>query len=167
MTAPARNATQSPAPGTGSAAATEYLAFTLGHAECAVPARKVRSIRCFDDIATVARAPAFICGEARFQGRNIPVVDLATERNACAAPVPGPVVVLILDVAGREMGLVVDRVCDVLALSPAQITPAPRTSGLLCAQYLQGVATAEERTLILVDVDRLIAGGIMDRAAAL
>jgi purine-binding chemotaxis protein CheW len=82
-------------------------------------------------------------------------------------------VVIILNIAGRVVGAVVDSVSDVLELDEKQIKPAPEFNSLLDAGYITGLGTVEsgegERLLILVDIERLMSSpgmGLLERAAA-
>ncbi len=80
-------------------------------------------------------------------------------------------VVIILNIAGRTIGMVVDSVSDVLELGAAHVRPAPEFAGAVDASYITGigsVATGDvERMLILMDIERLMRApdmGLMDSA---
>jgi purine-binding chemotaxis protein CheW len=78
-------------------------------------------------------------------------------------------VVIILNVAGRVVGMVVDSVSDVTTLTPDQIKPAPEMGTALNTDYLIGLGTIDQRMLILVDIDRLMSSaemGLIDKIAA-
>ena len=64
---------------------------------------------------------------------------------------------IILNVAKRVVGVVVDSVSDVLELAPEQIRPAPEFNSLLDAGYITGLGSVGERMMILVDIERLMA----------
>ena len=66
--------------------------------------------------------------------------------------------VIILNVARRVVGMVVDGVSDVIALKAEQIRPAPEFGASLDTCYLQGLGTVDGRMLILVDIEKLIKG---------
>jgi purine-binding chemotaxis protein CheW len=78
-------------------------------------------------------------------------------------------VVIILNVAGRVVGMVVDSVSDVTTLSPEQIKPAPEMGTALNTDYLIGLGTIDQRMLILLDIDKLMSSaemGLIDKIAA-
>ena len=65
----------------------------------------------------------------------------------------------------RVVGIVVDGVSDVIALTLEQIRPAPQFSTTLDVQYITGLGTVDQRMLILVDIEKLMTGsdmGLMD-----
>ena len=65
-------------------------------------------------------------------------------------------VVIILNVAGRVVGAVVDSVSDVLRLTPDEIRTAPEFSGAFDTRYIVGLATVDDRMLIVTDIERLM-----------
>ena len=50
-------------------------------------------------------------------------------------------VVIILNIAGRTVGMVVDSVSDVLELGGDAIKPAPEFNGAIDAAYITGLGT--------------------------
>jgi purine-binding chemotaxis protein CheW len=74
-------------------------------------------------------------------------------------------VTIILSVLGRTVGMVVDSVSDVLELQAGQIKPAPEFHGAIDSDYITGLGTVKigdaERMLILMDIERLMAGADM------
>src|SRR5690625_1710789 len=72
-------------------------------------------------------------------------------------------VVVILNVADRVIGVVVDGVSDVLTLAAEQISDAPQFgSSAFSTEYLVGIGTIDERMLILVDIEKLITSEEME-----
>ena len=70
-------------------------------------------------------------------------------------------VVVILHLGSRMVGVVVDSVSDVLALTPEQIKHAPNLAAGLDSRYITGLGTVGERMLILVDIERLMTSSDM------
>jgi purine-binding chemotaxis protein CheW len=78
-------------------------------------------------------------------------------------------VVIILNLGKRVVGIVVDSVSDVLALTPEQSRPAPELSSALDTRYITGLGTVDERMLILIDIEKLMSSNemaLMDHVAA-
>lgn len=65
-------------------------------------------------------------------------------------------VVIVLNISGHVIGMVVDSVSDVVTLEPGQVRPLP-ASGALDSEHLLGLGLVGERTLILLDIERLMA----------
>ena len=134
----------------------EYLTFTLGQEEYGVDILKVQEIRGYEAVTKIANAPAFIKGVANLRGTIVPIVDMRIKFNLGEPVYDQFTVVIILNVAGRVVGMVVDSVSDVIELKPEQVRPAPDFSSSFDTRYITGLGTVDERMLILVDIERLM-----------
>ena len=146
---------------TGNAAAAtgdarEYLTFRLGNEEYGIDILKVQEIRSYDAVTAIANAPAFIKGVVNLRGIIVPIVDLRLKFNVGAAHYDAFTVVIILNIAGRVVGIVVDSVSDVLALNAEQIRPTPEFGASVDTRFISGIGTVDDRMLILLDIETLI-----------
>ena len=140
----------------------EYLTFTLGKEEYGIEILKVQEIRCYEAVTKIANAPEFIKGVVNLRGIIVPIVDMRIKFNLGEAKYDQFTVVIILNVAGRVVGMVVDSVSDVIQLAGEQIRPAPDFSAsTFDTDYITGLGTIDERMLILVDIEKLMSGSDM------
>ena len=142
--------------------AQELLTFTLGAEEYAIDILKVQEIRGYDAVTTIANAPSFIKGVINLRGTIVPIVDLRIKFNLGKIEYTPFTVVIILNVAGRVIGTVVDSVSDVISLTRAQIRPAPDFSGSFDTRYILGLATVDGRMMIVTDIERLMTSADME-----
>jgi purine-binding chemotaxis protein CheW len=142
-------------------AGSEYLAFKLGDEEYGIDILKVQEIRGYENVTRIANAPEFIKGVINLRGIIVPIVDMRIKFNLGEPSYDQFTVVIILSIAGRVMGMVVDSVSDVTTLQPEQIRPAPQMGCALNTDYLVGLGTVEERMLILLDIERLMSSAEM------
>ncbi len=91
------------------------------------------------------------------RGIIVPIIDMRIKFNLGDPVYDQFTVVIILNLAGRIVGMVVDSVSDVITLGASQIRPAPAMGAKVETDYLLGMNTIDERMLILVDIDRLMA----------
>ncbi len=96
--------------------AREYLTFRLGKEEYGIDILKVQEIRSYDAVTAIANAPEFIKGVVNLRGTIVPIVDLRIKFNVGDAHYDAFTVVIILNIARRVVGVVVDSVSDVLTL---------------------------------------------------
>ncbi|BBP05267.1 chemotaxis protein CheW [Sulfuriferula plumbiphila] len=136
--------------------AMEALAFTLGNEEYGIDILKVQEIRGYDTVTKIANAPKFIKGVVNLRGIIVPIIDMRICFNFGNPTYDQFTVVIVLNIAGRVMGMVVDSVSDVTIVSPEQIKPAPEMDTTFNNDYLIGLGTLDERMLILVDIDKLM-----------
>ena len=144
----------------------EFLTFTLGAEEYGIDLLKVKEIRGYDAVTRIANAPEYIKGVINLRGTIVPIVDMRIKFKLGSVEYNQFTVVIILNVAGRMIGMVVDSVSDVLTLSGEQVKPAPEFGAALDTQYIIGLGAVEDRMLILVDIEKLMTGRDMDLVEA-
>jgi purine-binding chemotaxis protein CheW len=147
----------------------EYLIFRLGAEEYGIDILKVQEIRGYENPTRIANAPHFIKGVVNLRGVIVPIVDLRMKFDLGVPAYDATTVVIILNVAKRVIGVVVDSVSDVLELAAEQIRPAPEFNGAVDASFITGLGSVKsseseqgrDRMLILVDIETLMAGADM------
>ena len=173
--ASAQAQTQAPAAESGDAVpfthtGGEFLSFRLGAEEYGIEILKVQEIRSYTQPTRIANAPAYIKGVVNLRGVIVPIVDLRLKLALEHAEYNEFTVVIVLSVAHRVVGIVVDSVRDVLRLEPGQIRPAPEFNNAVDVGVIVGIGTlkeggqrgaeeaaSEDRMLILLNIERLIA----------
>ena len=145
----------------------QFLAFNLGDEEYGVDIRKVQELRGYDTVTRIANAPDYIKGVVNLRGIIVPIIDMRIKFNLGEPTYDEFTVVIVLNLGGRIIGMVVDNVSDVLTLTREQIRPAPEMGASLDTDYLTGLGTVGDRMMILVDIERLMAGadiGLLEAA---
>ena len=150
-----------PLPSSTAAQALEFLAFTLGQEEYGIDIQKVQELRSYETVTRIANAPEHIKGVVNLRGIIVPIIDMRIKFNLGTPSYDQFTVVIILNIASRVMGMVVDSVSDVITLKPEQIRPAPEMGSVLDTDYLIGLGTLDERMLILVDIEKLMSSSDM------
>jgi len=143
----------------------EYLSFKLGSEEYGIDILKVQEIRGYEPPTRIANAPHFIKGVVNLRGVIVPIVDMRLRFALPDVQYNSFTVVIILNIANRTVGMVVDSVSDVLELNPGQIKPAPEFNGAIDASYITGLGTVktgdDERMLILMDIEQMMTSADM------
>ena len=147
---------------TVSTGANEFLTFTLGQEEYGMDIIKVQEIRGYDAVTHIANTPEFIKGVINLRGIIVPIVDMRIKFHLNHAEYNELTVVIILNVAKRVIGMVVDGVSDVITLNADQIKPAPEFGSAIDTQYVMGLGTVDDRMLILVDIEKLMTSSDME-----
>lgn len=136
--------------------ANEFLTFRLGSEEYGIDILKVQEIRGYEAITQIANAPDFIKGVVNLRGVIVPIIDMRIKFGMSNIQYNQFTVVIILNVAGRIVGVVVDGVSDVIGLESQQIRPTPGFGAVIDTEYIMGLGTIEERMLILIDIEKLM-----------
>jgi purine-binding chemotaxis protein CheW len=150
----------------------EYLSFRLGAEEYGIDILRVQEIRGYEAPTRIANAPDFIKGVVNLRGVIVPIVDMRLRFALADVQYNAFTVVIILNIAGRTVGMVVDSVSDVLELDAGEIRPAPEFNGAIDASYITGLGSVKtgdtQRMLILMDIEHLMQSpemGLMDLGA--
>jgi purine-binding chemotaxis protein CheW len=140
------------------AEATEHLAtFFLAGEEYGVEVRQVQEIRRVTEITSVPRAPEFIRGVINLRGRILPVLDLRRRLGLGEVATDRVARIVVVRIKDRLLGLLVDGASQVLKVKVSQIEPPPEEVLQQGGDYIRGVAKLDDRLIILVDLERLLA----------
>ena len=159
-------AARSDAPGL--TALREVLAFKLGAEEYGIDILRVQEIRSYEQPTRIANAPAFLKGVVNLRGVIVPIVDMRLKFNLESARYDSFTVVIVLNIAHRVVGMVVDAVSDVITLTPEQLRPVPELGSAIASDHLLAVGSIDQRMLILIDIDKLMTSaemGLVDVAS--
>jgi len=140
-------------------ATREVLVFVLGGEEYGVDILKVQEIRGYDKVTPIPAAPAYLKGVINLRGIIVPVIDLRVKFALADAKYDAFTVVIILRIGGRVVGIVVDGVSDVVRLAASDIKAAPSLGGLVDATFLAGLATQNDRMVLLLDIEKFLSSG--------
>ncbi len=134
----------------------EYLTFRLGDEEYGIDIQKVQEIRSYEPPTRIPNVPSCIKGVVNLRGVIVPIVDLRIKLDCAQAEYTEFTVVIVLAVHGRVVGTVVDSVSDVLNLGATDLKEPPSLSGESGPEFITGIASVDDRMLMLVDMDSLL-----------
>lgn len=135
----------------------EFLTCRIGAEEYGIDIQKVQEIRSYEPPTRIANAPAFVKGVVNLRGVIVPIIDLRIKLGCATAEYTEVTVVVVLNVCGRVVGAVVDSVSDVMDLDRSMIKPPPDLATSETS-FITGIASVDERMLILVDIESLLGG---------
>jgi len=105
----------------------------------------------------VPNAPAYVDGVVSVRGQVIPAINLRARFGFPRVDHDVRSRLIVVRVAGRTVGLVVDSAREFADIPTDAIKPLPEGIGGLSGEYLRGVAQRGERLLLLIDVSHLLA----------
>jgi purine-binding chemotaxis protein CheW len=144
----------------------EFLAFKLGAEEYGIDILRVQEIRSFEQPTRIANAPAHVLGVVNLRGTIVPIVDMRVRFNLEQTAYDAFTVVIVLHIGQRVVGMVVDGVSDVIMLSAEQLRPVPEFNSVIDSEHLMAIGALEQRMLILLDIEKLMASpdmGLVDQ----
>jgi purine-binding chemotaxis protein CheW len=136
----------------------QYLSFALGDEEYGLEILRVQEIKGYMGITPIPNSPPHVRGVMNLRGTVIPVVDLRRKFGMEPQEYTRFTVIIVVTAATRTIGLIVDAVSDVLDVRSDQMRPAPDLGAQVDIRFIAGMLSNGDRLVVLLDVDRLLAG---------
>jgi purine-binding chemotaxis protein CheW len=134
----------------------QLVTFRLGDDQFAVDILTVERVLRFSAPVSVPNLPSWMDGVIEYGGHVVPVIDLRA-RFGMPRLAPRPEHrILVLTVGEEWLGVTVDSVHEVLAVTPDEIAPPPPIFRGLNAEYLMGLVRREGLLFIFLDVARVL-----------
>jgi len=146
-------------------AENQYLTFLLAGEEYGVDILKVQELRGWEPATPIPNTPSFVCGVINLRGVVVPIVDLRERFGLETVQYCPTTVVIIVKVSNGEkeriLGIVVDAVSDVYDIDKSKLQPSPDMEGAISTDFVAGLATIDEKMIILLDINKLIHEGVL------
>lgn len=149
---------------TNSEGVLQLITFTLNSEEYGVDIKSVREIKAWAKTTPLPDTPAFVLGVINIRGSILPIFDLR-DRFGQGKTVPTSThVIIVIALAERMIGILVDSVSDIVTLNAEDLRPVPDTGQDSENPLLKGLATANERIISLICPENLFGRRDMDNA---
>jgi purine-binding chemotaxis protein CheW len=135
---------------------SQYLTVNLAHEEYGIDILSVREIRGWTPVTRIPQSPHYVLGVLNLRGAIVPVIDMRLRFGLAREDYNATTVTVIVMVAGRQFGVVVDAVSDVVDVAPNAMRPVPDMGTTVDTEYLKGLTTVGERMVLLLDADKLL-----------
>jgi purine-binding chemotaxis protein CheW len=137
----------------------QFVTLAIDREVFAVPVESVLEILDMRQPSRIPESPPYMLGLIDLRGRSIPVLDLRAKLGLPAVPPTETTRILVLEVtiAGRPLvlGLVADRVIEVMAFSADEIEAAPDIGIRWRSEYILGVGHRDGKFVIIFNLSRL------------
>jgi purine-binding chemotaxis protein CheW len=138
----------------------KYLTFALGREGYGIQILKVREIIGYMDITAVPRTPSHVKGVINLRGQVISVLDLRMKFGMEEANRTEETCIIVVETnaTGRKIsiGLIVDKVSEVLNIVEENIEDAPSFGMSVDAQFILGMGKIGQSVKILLDIDKVL-----------
>ena len=139
------------------------VSFQVNEREYAVDIDKVVEIIYFKPVTPIPKSPAFIEGIIDLRGSVIPIVDVKKRLGLGSDPDLHPDYILIVKIQDRRLGIMVDRVREVLQIEMDKIESHHKIVRGRHSEFLTGVCKVGERLILLLDIETLLSTEEKDR----
>ena len=142
----------------GSAAGvpTQLISFAIGDDQYGVDIMAVREIKGWTEITHLPKQPDYVRGVLNLRGVIVPIIDLRCRFGQGFTEATPLHIVIIVQIGTKPIGLLADRVLDIVSLDPSQIQPVPRIAQASRVEFLSGLVRIENAMIALIDLLNLL-----------
>jgi len=149
--------------------AGKYLTFELGDESYGLQILKVQEIIKMQEITKVPRTPDYVKGVINLRGKVMPVIDLRKTFGMEEVEASRDTCIIVVQVQRGEasviLGVIVDKVSEVLEISGEEIEPPPSFGTQVDTHFILGMAKTKDSVKILLDIDKVVSEGEMESLA--
>jgi purine-binding chemotaxis protein CheW len=137
------------------------VGFSVGSEEFCIDILKVQEIIRMLEITKIPNAPDHVEGVISLRGRVIPIIDFRKrcslyDEVECANDQKR---IIVATIGARTIGLVVDKVSQVLKLEQDQVSTTPDVVKGFNSDFISGVGKCDDKLLILLDLEKMFTQG--------
>ncbi len=134
----------------------KFLTFHVAEEDYGLDISYVTEIIGIQKITGVPNMPSFVKGVINLRGKVIPVMDVRRRFGIDDRDYDERTCIIVVDIDNTAVGLVVDKVNEVLDIPEGQIEPPPQSGGQPYSNYIKGMGKVDEEVKILLDVKNLL-----------
>ena len=135
---------------------SEMVTVAISGQQSAIDIMVVREIRGWTASTPLPHSPPYVLGMINLRGAVLPVVDLGSRLGLTACARTPSSVVIVAHIDGRQVGLLVDEVCDIVVLAENMLQPAPKVGSDRAEEFVRGVLTTEAGIVTLLGLEGVL-----------
>ena len=144
----------------------EIINFAIGDDQYGVDIMSVREIREWSNVTHLPRQQEYVRGVLNLRGVVVPVIDLRCRFGQGLTECSPTHIIIIVQLEGRQMGLLADQVLDIVSFERGDIQAVPAVGRSRRARFLAGLVTVESTMIALIDLVHLLSEGADDDDSA-
>jgi purine-binding chemotaxis protein CheW len=142
----------------------QFISFAIGDDQYGVDIMAVREIKGWSQICALPRQPGYMRGVLNLRGIMVPILDLRCRFGQGMTQATPLHVIMVVQIDDRLVGLLADRVLDIVDVEPTKIQAVPRVAEAARIDFLSGLVTVESGMIALIDLSRLLAVSLTEGA---
>ncbi len=137
-----------------------YLSFILDEEEYCIDIIKIKEIMGMIEITKIPKTPNFIKGVINLRGQIIPIIDLRLKFEIPEIPYTDRTCIIVVELFYENeltlMGLVVDKIREVINIQDERITKIPYINLKINSDYISGMAEINDRIIVILDITKVL-----------
>ena len=134
----------------------QFISFAIGDDQYGVDIMAVREIKGWLGITHLPKQPDYVRGVLNLRGVMVPIIDLRCRFGQGMTEATPMHIVIIVQIGTLQVGLLGDRVLDIVSVELSQVQPVPRIAEASRVDFLSGLVTVNGGMIALIDLPRLL-----------
>ncbi|MEK7429506.1 MAG: chemotaxis protein CheW [Pseudomonadota bacterium] len=134
----------------------ELISVRIGEQQFALDIMAVREIRGWTASTPMPHAPSYVVGMINLRGVVLAVVDLGARLGLGACQPDSSSVVVVAHIRGIPVGLLVDAVCDIIAVTEDMVQPPPSLGTEEVREFVQGIISTDDGIVTLLSLEQVL-----------
>ena len=134
----------------------EFVSFAVDDEQYGVEITDVREIKGWTGVTHLPKQPDYVRGVLNLRGAMVPIIDLRCRFGRGTTEATALHVMIIVQINGTSVGILADRVLDIVSVDSAQIQAVPHVARDQRSELFSGLVTVEEGMIALIDLRHLI-----------
>lgn len=139
---------------------TQHLTFILSDHEYALSIARIKEIIEYSEITSVPLVPSFISGVLNLRGNVVPVIDLCKRLDLKTSEITARTCIVIVEVTIENdktvIGLVVDKVLQVVEIDSSDLRPAPPFGAQIRTDFIENMIQMKDSFIIILNIDQVL-----------
>jgi purine-binding chemotaxis protein CheW len=134
----------------------QFISFAIGDDQYGVDIMAVREIKEWTEITHLPKQPEYVRGVLNLRGVIVPIIDLRCRFGQGRTEATPLHVIIIVQIEHQLVGLLADRVSDIISIDTAKIKSVPKVAQSARLDFLSGIVTVENSMIALIELSNLI-----------
>lgn len=136
----------------------EIIAFHLGDQQFCIKTTSIREIRGWAAATPLPHAPPHVLGVMNLRGSVIPVIDLAAKLGLRGSVCTDRSAIVVAELGKAVIGLVVDRVSDILTVGGDRMQPVPNFGTAFDPTFAHGIIPLDHGMVCFLNLSSMFTG---------
>ncbi|WP_022671630.1 chemotaxis protein CheW [Novosphingopyxis baekryungensis] len=136
----------------------QLITFQLSDQVLGIDIMAIREIRAWAPATPLPNVPDYVRGVVNLRGSVLPILDLRHRLGWGETDPTARHVIIVVQIGEQMQGIIVDAVNDIVTVSPDAMQPLPDMGDSVASNFLDGLATIDERLILVLSLERLVDG---------
>ncbi|EOC99257.1 chemotaxis protein CheW [Caldisalinibacter kiritimatiensis] len=145
-------------------AENQYVTFQIGSETYGIDIMLVQEIVRYQEPTKVYNANPMIKGLTNFRGQVIPIIDMHKKFSLPEQEYDKFTVVIVFEVKNKTMGMIVDRVSDIMSFREEEIQLIDKDfEEDIKTEHIEGIAKSNAQIVLLLNANRVLSFEELDK----